>query len=125
MSHLILLDLVKLRQFKTFLVNHDFDLLEILTKLKAIVVDPDEGFIPGISKNKSKSIPLVSTIALKNKYQLLSDKNNDSNNMEIANPTEGDLASGYATTLTQNQNTSLLHRNKRKMERNCRENQET
>lgn len=90
--------LSKLRELKTCIVNNDFDLLDILTNLKAIVIDPDYGFIPVNSNNKRKRNLVVPTILLKNKYQILSDKKNDRNNIEIVNPSEGDLGNGSAIT---------------------------
>lgn len=55
-----------LRELKIFIVIHDFGLLEILTNIKAIVIDPDNGFIL-VNSKKRKRNPVVSLISLKNK----------------------------------------------------------
>lgn len=70
--------------------------LSTLTKLKGIMWYP---------------IPLLK------KYKALSDQNNDSSNIEVFNPSEDTSVSNIATSTTQNQNTSILHRDKRKIER--------
>lgn len=62
-SYLTPSSVFKLREFKLFIVNHDCDLLEIITNLKAILVNWDDGFT-SVNANKRKRYPVASTIPL-------------------------------------------------------------
>lgn len=63
----------KLPEFKSSIVQHNLDLVETLINLKALAVNPTEGFLP-VGKTNCKRICDNSRLSLKNKYALLADK---------------------------------------------------
>lgn len=75
----------KLSEFKRFIVNDDSDLVEILTTLKAIVVDTGDGFYLANTNGKIKRNPGDSIKPLGNKCRILADTNTESNGMEADN----------------------------------------
>lgn len=90
--------LSKLNAFKRFIVNHDFDLCEILAKLKALVVDPIDGFTVA-NLRKRKLNPRDSGIPLSDKFNILADNNNENDDIDASKSNERDIASGSQITI--------------------------
>lgn len=73
-----------------FIVNHDLNITAILTNLKAIVVDSNDGWSV-VSKTCKRMNPVNFAIHLNNKILALAEKNAHTNIMEEDNINEGDL----------------------------------